>query len=135
MAFIEWDDSFSIDIDEIDQQHQRLFGMINELADALHREPDKNVLRRIANELISYIDIHFTHEETYFNEFGYTEARQHKKEHAYFVQRVLEFMDGFEQGDLAISTDMVQFLSDWLVTHIKGSDKKYAPFLLARGVR
>lgn len=134
MAFIEWDDSFSIDINEIDQQHQMLFGMINALADAIDGEPDRSALRRVAHELISYIDIHFTHEETYFDEFGYTEAKQHKKEHAFFVQRVLEFMDGFEQGNLAISSDMMQFLSDWLVTHIQGSDKKYAPFFLARGV-
>ena len=134
MAFIEWDDSFSIDIDEIDQQHQKLFGMINALADAIQGEPDKDILRRIADELISYIDIHFTHEETCFDRFGYTQARQHKKEHAYFVQQVLEFMDGFEQGNLAISTDMLRFLSDWLITHIKGSDRKYAPFFLARGV-
>ncbi len=135
MAFIEWDDSFSIDISEIDKQHQRLFTMINELADAIHGETGKSTLRRIADGLVNYIDVHFTHEEGYFDQFGYTEAPGHKKEHAQFVQRVLGFMDGFEQENLDTSMDMVRFLSDWLITHIKGSDRKYVPLFTARGVK
>jgi hemerythrin-like metal-binding protein len=135
MAFIEWDDSFSIDISEIDKQHQKLFALINELADAIHGDADEHTLRRIANGLVNYIDVHFSNEEDYFDQFGYAETQEHKKEHAYFVQRVLEFMDEFEQGNLDISTDMMKFLSDWLITHIKGSDRKYAPFLIAKGVK
>jgi len=135
MAFIEWDDSFSVDISEIDKQHQKLFAMINELADATHGDTAENTLRGIADGLVSYIDVHFTCEEDYFDQFGYAEAQGHKKEHANFVQRVLAFMDEFEQGNLDVSTDMMQFLSDWLVAHIKGSDRRYAPFLIAQGVK
>jgi len=135
MAFIEWDDSFSINISEIDRQHQTLFGMINDLDAAIQGGTGEDDLRRVAGGLINYIDVHFSHEETYFDEFGYADAKKHKKEHATFVQKVLTFMDGFEQGNLKTSTDMMQFLKKWLTTHIKGSDGKYAPLFLERGVK
>ncbi len=100
----------------------------------LHGDTTEDALSRISNGLISYINIHFSNEENYFDRFGYTEAPEHKEVHAYFVQKVLGFMDGFEQGNLDASIDMMRFLSDWLTTHIKGNDRKYAPFLIAKGL-
>lgn len=135
MAFIEWDDSFSVNISEIDRQHQTLFRMINDLDAAIQEDSNEDALRRIAGGLINYIDLHFSREETYFDEFGYSDAKKHKKEHATFVQKVLTFMDGFEQGNVKTSTDMMQFLKKWLMTHIKGSDRKYASLFIERGVK
>ena len=33
-----------------------------------------------------------------------------------------------------LSLQVMNFLKDWLLKHIQGSDKKYAPFLNAKGV-
>ena len=135
MAFIEWDNRYSVNIKEIDQQHQQLFDMINELAEAIEGNPAEDAFHAIADGLVSYIDVHFSFEESCFDEFGYPDAPKHRKEHARFVQRVLEFMDGFEQGNKNTSTRMMKFLSDWLTTHIKGSDKKYAPLFIEQGMK
>jgi hemerythrin len=92
-------------------------------------------LSRIINGLADYTKTHFATEETYFQQFGYTEGTGHKAQHDHFANKVLEFRSEFERGRLGLSVKVMQFLSNWLQEHIKGSDKKYAPFLIGRGVK
>ena len=35
MAFITWDDKFSVDIKEVDEQHKGLISIVNELHEAM----------------------------------------------------------------------------------------------------
>ena len=88
MAFIDWDDSFSVKVKEIDAQHKRLVDMLNELYDAMRQGKGKEVLGKIIGGLIEYTDVHFKTEEKYFDKFGYPETEAHKKEHSDFVQKV-----------------------------------------------
>jgi len=135
MALIKWDDSFSMHVVKIDQQHKTLVSMINELNDAMRQGKGKDVLGKIMNGLISYTATHFKTEEDYFNQFGYPEADSHKKEHIAFVQKVSEFKDGFEKGKLSLSIEVMNFLCDWLQNHIKGTDKKYSQFFNEKGLK
>jgi hemerythrin len=135
MALIKWDDSFSVKVAEIDRQHQKLISMINELNDAMKQGKGKDILGKIVNGLISYTATHFKTEENYFERFGYPDADQHKKEHIAFVQKVSDFKDGFEKGKLSLSIEVMNFLSDWLQNHIKGTDKKYSQFFNGKGLK
>ena len=135
MSLITWDDKFSVDIGEVDQQHQRLVDIINELHDAMKAGQGKNVLGKILLELIQYTGSHFAAEEKYFIEFKYPDAEAHKKEHVYFVQKVLDFKEEFEQGRMTVSIELLYFLRDWLMKHIKVSDKKYAPLFQEKGLK
>ena len=135
MALINWNDSFSVNVAKIDQQHQKLVSMINELNDAMKQGKGKDVLGKIINGLISYTANHFKTEEMYFEQFGYSETDSHKKEHSVFVQKVSEFKDGFEKGKLSLSIEVMNFLSDWLQNHIKGTDKKYSQFFNEKGLK
>ena len=135
MALIKWDDSFSVKVAEIDRQHQKLISMINELNDAMKQGKGKDILGKIVNGLISYTATHFKTEENYFERFGYPDADQHKKEHIAFVQKVSDFKNGFEKGKLSLSIEVMNFLSDWLQNHIKGTDKKYSQFFNGKGLK
>ena len=135
MALITWDDSFSVNVADIDRQHQKLISMINELNDAMKQGKGKDILGKIVNGLISYTATHFKTEENYFERFGYPDANQHKKEHIAFVQKVSDFKNGFEKGKLSLSIEVMNFLSDWLQNHIKGTDKKYSQFFNGKGLK
>ena len=37
----------------------------------------------------------------------------------------------FEAGKVLLSVDLMNFLRDWLTSHILKSDKRYAPFMKA----
>jgi hemerythrin len=134
MPLIEWNESLSVDIASIDKQHQKLVSMINELHQAMKNGKGKEIIGNIIEGLVSYAVIHFKTEEDYFDEHGYPEAAAHKEEHAGFVKKVSEFKELFTQGKLGLSVDVIYFLSDWLRDHIKGSDKRYGPFLKEKGL-
>jgi hemerythrin len=135
MALIQWNEGLSVDVAEIDKQHQTLVSMINELSDAMKQGKGKDALAKILNGLISYTATHFKTEEKYFDLHKYPGTVIHKKEHAAFVQKVSDFKDGFEKGKLSVTIEVMNFLSDWLKNHIKGTDKKYSVFFNEKGLK
>lgn len=41
MILVKWDESFLVNVDEIDQQHQKLVGIVNNLAAAMYEGKGK----------------------------------------------------------------------------------------------
>jgi hemerythrin len=135
MAIIQWDKSLSVNVEEIDRQHQKLIVMINDLGDAMRQGKGKEVLGRIIQGMVSYTITHFSYEEKYFDRFGYPDATTHKKAHADFVKKVSDVKTKFDSGQQGLPIEILNFLSDWLGTHIKGTDKKYGPFFNEKGLK
>ena len=135
MSLIKWNDSFSVNIVRVDQEHKKLFQMINDLTDAMKAGKGKDVLGGILDGLLSYTASHFQTEENYFQQVKYPDAAAHKKEHTAFVQKISEFKKDFDAGRATVSVNILQFLSKWLQNHIKGTDQKYSSFLNENGIR
>ncbi|MBP7461269.1 MAG: hemerythrin family protein [Candidatus Delongbacteria bacterium] len=132
MALIEWNESLSVKIQEIDLQHQKLIALINDLNDAMHQGKGKDVLGTIIREMITYTKTHFATEERYFDLYKYQDAPAHKKEHQGFVDKVTQLNDQYQKGKAGLTIDVMLFLSDWLKNHISGSDKKYMSCLVQK---
>ena len=135
MALIEWNDSLKIGVGVIDSQHKQLVQLTNDLNDAMKAGKAKMVLSNIINSLAQYTVTHFATEEQTFDKFRYPERSSHKKEHAEFVNKVAGFQKGFQEGKIALSIEVVNFLAQWLKTHIGVSDKAYAPFFTEHGLK
>lgn len=58
MPLIEWNDSFSVNVSEIDFQHKRPVSMINELNDAMAKGKGKDTIGNIIDGLVSYATTH-----------------------------------------------------------------------------
>jgi hemerythrin-like metal-binding protein len=68
MGRIDWDDSFSVDHEELDTQHKKLVELYNELHETLLHgsiEATTATRARILNSLVEYVDYHFKFEEDY----------------------------------------------------------------------
>ena len=134
MTLIHWNDNLSVNVAKIDLQHKKLIALINELNDAMMKGQGRDVAGDIIRGLVSYVDVHFKTEETYFAQFAYPDAESHKKEHEDFVRKVSEFQEGVEKGKLSLSIDIMDFLADWLKNHIKGTDQQYSKFFNDQGL-
>ena len=125
----------NVSVGGIDKQHKKLVDMINDLYDAMKIGKGKESVGKILNGLIAYTATHFMLEEKYFDKFGYPDKANHKKEHAAFVKRVNEFKTGFEAGKVTLTIEIMNFLSEWLVKHIKVTDKNYSKFFNEKGLK
>lgn len=137
MSLMTWNDNeFSVNIKLLDTHHKRLFGLVNDLHDAMKQGGAKDILGKVFSELIDYTVYHFRAEEELFQKYGYPEYAQHKKEHEDLTKQVLELKDKFDKDKLmcVLTIETMDFLKDWLKNHICGSDKKYGPFLNSKGV-
>lgn len=134
MALIEWSESLSVGIETIDEQHKRLIALINELHTAMLERRAKDVMGHVFDELIEYTKSHFALEEQLFQEHGYPEEAAHVADHHRIAKKVLELKQEFDEGNTAVTLEVMRFLRDWFGNHIVGTDKKYAPFLTSKGV-
>jgi hemerythrin len=135
MAEIIWDDSLSVNVAEIDQQHQRFISIANALSDSLRQCKGPHSVANVINELIDYAEVHFKTEEKYFDRFGYPDAGSHKVEHSVFLDRISAVKSRLDEGEGILSLEMLRFVSNWLLNHINSSDKKYSKFLNDNGLR
>jgi hemerythrin len=135
MSLITWNKDYSVNVMEVDRQHQTLIQMINDLADAMGAGKGKEAVGKTIDSLLNYTKTHFSWEEQRFDQFGYPEAEDHKKLHAAFVDRINKFKDKYQNGKLTLSIDLMDFLSDWLRSHIQTIDKKYGPFFNQKGLQ
>jgi len=132
MPFIEWSDKLLTGVKEADEQHKKLVSLINELYDAMKQGKGKEVIDKTLDELVRYAGYHFTTEETLMSKYGYPELQAHKKEHEAFKAKIKEFMEKKAKGEVTLTVEVMNFLKEWLVKHIMGTDKKYGPFLVEK---
>jgi len=135
MALLTWKDEYSVGIVKIDLQHKALVDMINKLHEAMSKGHGNQVLGEILNSLIAYTRSHFSTEEELFARFGYPAANEHKAEHDLLVAKAQEWKRQFDSGNQMLSIQIANVLRNWLVNHIEESDRRYAPFLISKGVK
>lgn len=131
---IIWSSNLCVGVKSIDAQHKKLVGMINDLHEAMKEKTSRTVMVDIVGRLKDYVVTHFKHEEHIFDAHGYPEAEAHKLIHNQFVERILDFEEGLQGGQATLSLEVLQFLKDWLVDHIMGTDKEYVPFMKEHNV-
>lgn len=136
MKFVQWiADKYSVKIQKIDEQHQTLIGIINEVFEAKTNNLSKAVIAGILERMTEYAGTHFKYEEDLMKENGYPELEQHRMEHQFFITSVGEFNRDFKLNEDSLTGEMLDFLKNWLIKHIMETDQKYGPFLNERGVR
>ena len=129
MALIEWEAGLSTGIDRMDDQHKQLIAMINELHAAMSTGKGKEAMGKILNGLVDYTITHFSDEETLMTRAAYPQLAAHKIEHKAFTAKAVELKNKYATGELVLTMEVMAFLRDWLVNHIKGTDQKYGPCL------
>lgn len=134
MPMLEWNENLSIHVVEIDSQHQELVDMVNTLYDSMVAGADSEILFDIIDRMLRYTDVHFGTEETYMSQYAYPETAAHKADHADFMAKAAQVAKDHQAAKLGLSMDVLNFLGDWLVTHINGSDKRLGKFLESKGI-
>ena len=133
-TLIEWKEEYSVGIEEIDDQHQHMVGIINDLFYIINnKEFDK--VDEIYERASQYAKYHFDTEEKYFEEFEYGDTEAHIAQHNKYNEKILEFSKQYNQNDTPMSFQVIDFLEDWWINHIQGVDKKYTECFHDHGLK
>jgi hemerythrin len=136
MSKIEWDDSLSVNVDLIDEQHKMLIQKLADLSDAFRRGLEQNKVMKTLEFMIDYTDFHFSAEEKVMDENNYPGLNEQKQQHEEFKTTLNDIVEDYkEEGTTTeIATAINVFLLNWLTKHIKGSDSKLGEFLTEKGL-
>lgn len=134
MALIEWNQSLRVDIQQFDDQHRQLVAMVNRLHQAIKDGQGADLLDEILAGLLEYTQVHFTAEEALMEQYGYPDYQLHKQAHVDLVRQVEDIYTQFKNGKQLQPISIMQFLVNWLTSHIKGEDKKYTAFFQSKGI-
>ena len=133
MEKVAFTDELRTGIASIDGQHARLIELLNELIDWEAGKGGGDDDTEILDELFDYIDDHFRYEESLMKEAGYPAYESHHAMHGAFVKKSLEFRRRGRAGDVEVGVDLLAYLSQWLIDHIRVEDAKYAPMVRSAG--
>lgn len=123
MDLIRWEEKYSVGVSEIDNQHQQLFKVLNNFILNFGAGNSRDELRSVLEEMINYMDYHFTSEERYIRQ--HPEFEKHRRQHYDFVQKTLQLQKDFVEQGTAISPEILKFLITWLKNHILLMDMAY----------
>lgn len=134
-AFFKWTEQMSVNSSEIDDQHKRLVGLLNDMYQAFLDKQHLERLGPVIAELVAYAKYHFDTEEKYFTAFRFDGSAEHILEHMDFRHKVDEFVSKFEINKGALTYEVMNFLRNWLNNHIMVTDRKYIECFRLNGVR
>jgi len=129
MPVIEWSDDLSVGVDVLDGHHKQLIHLMNRLYEVL-RSNDEAVVGQVLGELIRYTYYHFGEEERLMEVRGYPDLDAHRQSHKVIAEHVREMEAEYDSNPRSvIAAELFEFLSDWLIHHIRVEDSRYAPVL------
>ncbi len=148
MAFIDWTTANEVGVREVDEQHKRLFAILNRLHASVVEGKEQGELYAIMDELIEYTVYHFDTEERLYRENDYPGYADHKAIHDDLTATVVDLQLKLHDGSATLSFELLDFLNHWLMDHTisqlnttlqhmdhtMGLDREIGPFLNEKGV-
>lgn len=129
---LEWSESLASGSGEIDNQHKELFARVNALLTAFQKgNTPREEVSKTVQFLTDYVVFHFGTEEKHMDRFSYSSVQQHKAQHQQFVKTFMKLKERMlmEGINPQLTEDTRQLVVDWLVNHIKYSDRALGIFL------
>ena len=130
---IEWSDVLNLGIEEIDNQHKDLLGLVNEMHLAIRDSRGREAVAKVLARLADYIKIHFAVEESLMRILGYPGYEGHKAQHEELIRSVLDLQRRVDTDKMAIGVELMHYLKTWLTRHIVESDRDYGRFFMEAG--
>lgn len=124
MATFWWLDDYRVGDALIDNQHQYLFSLANDLVDSRDRE---NLIHN-AMQLFRYVREHFEYEETVMRQTGYPAYEEHLVLHEGLINQLSAISSDIANDRWSMAS-LQQFMNEWLLGHIVEQDKKLGRYI------
>ena len=127
MPAITWGPTLEVGIETIDKQHRRWVELFNALDDAVKEGQAEKALGEALEAYIEYSQYHFKTEEALMRQ-AKVDAEEydfHLREHKVFRDQIVIYRDRHSAGFLKMSSQVMEYLRQWLLAHVTGTDRGY----------
>jgi hemerythrin-like metal-binding protein len=124
-----WKETYRLGVETIDNQHQQLFSMVDDLVRVIgegERADCKSKCADAVKFLYDYTVNHFRFEEGYQASIGYKDIEAHKLQHKRFIVTVDNFAKRMvaSEYDMQVVKAFCGSLTAWLNYHVADTDQK-----------
>lgn len=122
-----WRDEYALGIDDMDGEHKILIDKINFLATTIEKANGNSSAKVIESftDLLDYTVEHFTDEEKFMATFSYPQIEGHKEIHKRLIATLHQHKEKVINNNYN-AHELMNFLNEWLVSHILNADMKYS---------
>lgn len=132
---LQWQEEYSVGIESLDNDHKKLINLLNQFTTAYDYAMSEDFERQALSNLIAYTKYHFEREENLLVEHNFIDVEAHKKQHKAMIAQVESFVTLYDEKGHDALSEVSNFLKEWLINHINGTDKEYTQCLTAHGVK
>ena len=129
MKELTLDETLTLGIEEIDEDHSKLIQLYNILNHSVSEGDSKEYVEAVLDEMINCTVWHFSHEERLMMKYGYDDYSEHKSDHQDLIEGAKALKQKFLQAGKLVEDDLV-YQERWLTEHILVSDSRLAAFLI-----
>lgn len=129
---IEWDESISVGVPQLDEDHKRLLGILNDIEDHQDDDVKSEPISLIIEQVREYASSHFRREELYMQSIAYPGYDDHKRSHKQFMEKTAALCIDVMNQKQDTPKDIHQFLCTWVTEHTLREDQRYKAFNEAR---
>lgn len=134
MPIVTWCDDYSVNVEEIDLQHQKMLELVNNLHTSVEACIDKQDLKEKLVGLVEFTRMHFSTEERLMKQYDYPQAAPHHREHRILLQHMDNLVAAVSSGKYPTFYSDYDVSTDWALVHIAECDKSLGAFLNSKGV-
>ncbi len=127
MPTLQWSDTLALGLPEMDNTHHEFVDL---LAKVVHATDDE--LLALWSELVEHTDVHFTREDRWMKDTGFSSTNCHTTQHQVVLQVMREGVKHGSLGKLGVVRQMADELGIWFPQHAQAMDAALALHL--RGV-
>ena len=133
-ALVEMSKEMVTGIEEMDEQHNRIVAMLNDLFNAVVGKSNAKRRNELIKTFTDYTSFHFSNEERYFEDFNFENKDAHKKAHAAFLKLIRELEVAINKGKKEEPNKVLLAMRDWLENHFKTDDQVYVDLFKSNGL-
>ncbi|MGK2907658.1 MAG: GGDEF domain-containing protein [Desulfuromonadales bacterium] len=125
MQLFQWDQAFETRSAIVDEQHQHLVTITNQFGALIARNASgTEEIEKLCSDLMEYANYHFEAEERFMETKSLDQRHmsQHRQQHEDLRNEIIPLLQLVAAGNLAAANYMFEFLVNWLVFHILGTD-------------
>jgi hemerythrin len=118
---VQLSETFLMESQSLDKDHQKLVEMVNEITQMLDRDETENCKTKVV-DFIKFVKSHFAREEQLLNKVGYPNVEKHQKHHKELypkMNHMLEFAELVavnEKARESLKKELVFFVMDDVIT-------------------